>query len=95
VAEDPLRSYERTVNSFRLSWPRRRTRVPGCSFSASQTWLNQTAVISPLSSAMRACTIESRREGRRTDVLRTSPAIATSSSPASRSAIRTSSAAAS
>ena len=83
------------MNSLRRSWPRRRTRVPGFSLSASHAWLNQTAVISPLSSAIRAWTIASRRRGRRTDVRTTSPAIATSSSPARRSAIRTSSAAAS
>jgi hypothetical protein len=57
--------------------------------------LNQIAVIRPLSSAIWARTIDSRRDGRRTDVLTTSPVIATSSSPASRSAMRTSSAAAS
>ena len=69
--------------------------VPGFSLSASQAWLNQTAVISPLSSATRAVTIARRRRG---------PAHATSDDLArdrdlllaeSRSAIRTSSAAAS
>jgi hypothetical protein len=86
VAETPFRSYERTANSFRFNCPRSRTRVPGCSFSASQAWLNQTAVISSLPSATRAWTIASRREGRRTETRTTSPAIA-ASSPASRSAI--------
>ena len=51
------------MNSFRRSCPRSRTRVPGWSLSLSQTWLNQTAVISSLSSATRAWTIASRREG--------------------------------
>ncbi len=40
------------MNSLRRSWPRRRTWVPGFSLSASQAWLNQTAVISPLPSVI-------------------------------------------
>lgn len=65
--------------------------MPGCSFSASHGWLNQTARIGPDSSATHASRIDSLR-ARRDDVRRTTPAIATSSSLVSRRAIGISSA---
>ncbi len=68
------------MNSLPFRLPRRRTRVPGWSRSFSQAWLNQTAVISPDSSATRAFTSWSRL-ARWTRTLSTSPAIAASSSP--------------
>ena len=54
--------------------------MPGCSFSASHGWLNQTAGSGRTRPRRRASTIDSRR-ARRVDVRRTTPAIATSSSP--------------
>ena len=71
-----------TAKPNRFARPRSLMRVPGTSFDSSQGWLNQVALISPVSSATRAVRIFSRPR-RRLDTARTTTSSAASSSPKS------------
>jgi hypothetical protein len=64
--------------------PISRARLPGWSWSATQGWLNQTALIEPVSSETVASTIVSRPRARRFEMRSTSTSIATSSSSPNR-----------
>ena len=70
-----------TLNWLRLPrLPCSTTRVPAANLSASQGWLNQTALMTPDSSATVASTIDRPRRLRRRVTRRTS-AITVASSP--------------
>ena len=76
----PSRSWERTLKLPRRIVPISRARLPGWSWSATQGWLNQTALMEPVSSETVASTIVSRPRARRFEMRSTSTSIATSSS---------------
>ena len=82
----PSRSYDETAKPCLFARPRTRIGVPETSFVSSHGWLNQVALISPVSSATRAVRILSRPR-RRLDTERTTPSMTASSSP-NRSQIR-------
>ena len=60
VSASPSRSYDETAKPCRFARPLIRTAVPATSLDSSHGWLNHVALISPVSSAIRAVRIFSR-----------------------------------